>query len=108
MIYIHERRSGYRAANGTSFGFGNVVETPEPLRYITQDVGVTAAYTGSWGMAHAGLHFNDFKNGFDTFSSTTRSASPTPPTPRPTRPRPRVQRNGPSFGARPCRPTTRR
>ena len=30
LTYMHERRSGTRAANGTSFGFGNVVETPEP------------------------------------------------------------------------------
>ena len=67
VTYTHERRSGTRAANGTSFGFGNVVETPEPLRYITQDVGVNATYAGSWGSARAGLRFNDFKNAFDTF-----------------------------------------
>jgi hypothetical protein len=65
--YLHERRSGTRAANGTSFGFGNVVETPEPLRYITQDFGVNAAYQGTWGTARAGVRFNDFKNSFDTF-----------------------------------------
>ena len=67
MTYTHERRSGTRAANGTSFGFGNVVETPEPLRYITQDVGVNATFAGDWGSARAGLRFNDFKNSFDTF-----------------------------------------
>jgi hypothetical protein len=68
VTYFHERRSGTRAANGTSFGFGNVVETPEPLRYITQDVGANAAYKGDWGSVHAGVRFNDFKNAFDTFS----------------------------------------
>jgi Putative outer membrane beta-barrel porin, MtrB/PioB len=98
VVYMHERRSGYRAANGTSFGFGNVVETPEPLRYITQDVGFTAAYSGSWGTAHAGLHFNDFKNAFDTFQfdnpfrvtdSTDSGAYQAPSS---------SSRNGPVFG----------
>jgi putative beta-barrel porin MtrB/PioB len=68
VTYFHERRSGTRANNGTSFGFGNVVETPEPLRYITQDVGANAAYKGDWGTVHAGVRFNDFKNAFNTFS----------------------------------------
>ena len=67
VTYLHERRSGSRAANGTSFGFNNVIETPEPLLYITQDFGVNAAYKGNWGSAHAGVRFNDFKNSFDSF-----------------------------------------
>jgi hypothetical protein len=66
--YFHERRSGTRAANGTAFGFSNVVETPEPVRYVTQDVAVNAAYRGSWGVARAGFAFNDFHNAFETFS----------------------------------------
>jgi len=66
--YFHERRSGSRAANGTSFGFGNVVETPEPVRYITQDFGINAAYKDDWGSVKAAVRFNDFKNAFDTFS----------------------------------------
>ena len=98
VTYMHERRSGTRAANGTSFGFGNVVETPEPLRYITQDVGVNAIYTGSWGSARAGLRFNDFKSGFNTFvfdnpfratDSTDPNAYQAPTT---------SSRNGPAFG----------
>jgi hypothetical protein len=68
VSYLHERRSGTRAANGTSFGFSNVIETPEPLRYITQDFGVHAAYKGDWGSAQAGVNFNDFKNSFNDFS----------------------------------------
>jgi hypothetical protein len=67
VTYLHERRSGTRAAQGTSFGFNNVIETPEPLRYITQDFGVNATYTGDWGSARAGVNFNDFKNTFDSF-----------------------------------------
>jgi hypothetical protein len=99
VTYFHERRSGTRAANGTSFGFGNVVETPEPLRYITQDVAVTGAYKGDWGVARAAIRFNDFKNSFDTFTwdnpfrvtdSTDSGAYQAPST---------STRNGPSHGA---------
>jgi hypothetical protein len=104
VVYMHERRSGYRAANGTSFGFGNVVETPEPLRYITQDVGFTAAYSGSWGTAHAGLHFNDFKNAFDTFQFD----NPFRVTDSTDRPRVRPAETERPSGARPSPPTTRR
>jgi hypothetical protein len=68
VSYFHERRSGTRAANGTSFGFGNVVETPEPVRYVTQDLALNASYKGDWGVARAALRFNDFGNAFDTFS----------------------------------------
>ena len=68
VTYFHERRSGTRAANGTSFGFGNVVETPEPVRYVTQDFALNASYKGDWGVARAGLRFNDFGNSFDTFT----------------------------------------
>ena len=67
VTYLHERRSGTRAANGTSFGFNNVIETPEPLRYITQDFGVNATYKGDWGSVRAGVNFNDFTNTFDSF-----------------------------------------
>jgi hypothetical protein len=67
VTYFHERRSGTRAAQGTSFGFNNVIETPEPLRYITQDFGVNAAYNGDWGSVRAGVNFNDFTNTFDSF-----------------------------------------
>ena len=68
VSYFHERRSGTRAANGTSFGFGDVVETPEPVRYVTQDLALNASYKGDWGVARAGLRFNDFGNAFDTFT----------------------------------------
>ena len=67
VAYFHERRSGTRAANGTSFGFGNVVETPEPLLYITQDLALNASYSQDWGVLRAAVRFNDFKNSFDTF-----------------------------------------
>ena len=68
VSYFHERRSGTRAANGTSFGFGNVVETPEPVRYVTQDFAVNASFKGKWGVARAAIRFNDFRNAFDKFT----------------------------------------
>jgi hypothetical protein len=68
VTYFHERRSGTRAANGTSFGFGNVVETPEPLLYVTQDLALNASYKDDWGTVRAAVRFNDFKNSFDTFT----------------------------------------
>jgi hypothetical protein len=68
VTYFHERRSGTRTANGTSFGFGNVVETPEPIRFITQDFGVNASLKGDWGNAFFGFNFNDFSDKFDAFT----------------------------------------
>ena len=68
FAYFNEHRSGYRAANGTSFGFGNVVETPEVVRYVTQDFGVNALFKGDWGSAKAAVHFNDFKDKYNDFS----------------------------------------
>jgi MtrB/PioB family decaheme-associated outer membrane protein len=68
VTYLHERRTGTRAANGTAFGFNNVIETPEPLKYITQDFGVNATFRGAWGNVFAGFNFNDFENKYDTFA----------------------------------------
>lgn len=60
--YARERRTGTRAADGTAFGFGNVVETPEPLHYLTQDFGLHATYSGDWGIAQAAVNYNTFAN----------------------------------------------
>jgi MtrB/PioB family decaheme-associated outer membrane protein len=68
VTYFHERRSGSRTNNGTSFGFNNVVETPEPVRFITQDFGITATSRREWGVIFGALHLNDFSDRFDTFS----------------------------------------
>lgn len=67
VSYFHERRSGSRTANGTSFGFNNVVETPEPIRFVTQDFAVNATLTRAWGVAFAGFNVNDFSDKYDTF-----------------------------------------
>jgi len=67
VAYFHEKRSGGRTNNGTSFGFGNVIETVDPARYITQDFGVTGSFKGSWGTAFAGFNYNDFTDKYDSF-----------------------------------------
>jgi MtrB/PioB family decaheme-associated outer membrane protein len=74
VVYFRERRTGTRAASGTAFGFGNVVETPEPLHYLTQDFGLQAVLDGSWGVGRAAVHFNDFKSRipFQTFDNPFR------------------------------------
>ena len=68
VTYFHERRSGSRTSNGTSFGFNNVIETPEPMRYITQDFGVNASLRGDWGTAFAGFNLNTFDDNITSFS----------------------------------------
>lgn len=64
VSYFQERRSGNRAA-GTSFGFGNVVESPEPIQYRTEDFGATAEYGRSWGLVRGAVHYNTFSNALD-------------------------------------------
>jgi MtrB/PioB family decaheme-associated outer membrane protein len=68
VSYYRERRTGDRADAGTSFGFGNVVETPEPVGYLTQDIGADAELKGTWGVARAGVHYNWFKNNIPSLS----------------------------------------
>src|SRR3990172_2853236 len=68
VTYFHERRTGDRTNHGTSFGFGNVVETTDPIRYVTQDFGVRARGSGDWGVAFAGVNVKDFTKKFDTFA----------------------------------------
>lgn len=98
VAYFHERRSGGRTNNGTSFGFGNVIETVDPARYITQDFGVTGSLKGSWGTAFAGFNYNDFTDKYDSFlfenpfrltDSTDANAYTSPGT---------RSVNGPSYG----------
>ena len=67
LTYFHERRSGARTNNGTAFGFGNVIETWDPIRYVSQDFGVNGTFRGDWGVAFAGFNYNDFSDKFSTF-----------------------------------------
>jgi MtrB/PioB family decaheme-associated outer membrane protein len=66
VIYTHERRTGDRSVAGTSFGFGNVVELPEPVHYLTQDVAVTGSYDRSWGSLRGAVRYNWFENSIPT------------------------------------------
>jgi MtrB/PioB family decaheme-associated outer membrane protein len=65
VVYFEERRYGNRAA-GTSFGFGNVVETAEPIEYRTRDLATTFELRQSWGQVRAGLRYNKFENKYLT------------------------------------------
>lgn len=66
--YLRERRTGDRAASGTSFGFGNVVELPEPVHYLTQDFSAAGQFEGTWGSVQAGLNYNSFANRITTLT----------------------------------------
>jgi MtrB/PioB family decaheme-associated outer membrane protein len=61
VSYFQENRVGDRQA-GTSFGFGNVVETPEPIDYVTRDVGISAELPLRSAVVRAGISYNDFTN----------------------------------------------
>ncbi|HEV7239231.1 MAG TPA: MtrB/PioB family outer membrane beta-barrel protein [Thermoanaerobaculia bacterium] len=61
VSYFQENRVGDRQA-GTSFGFGNVVETPEPIDYVTRDVGVSAELPLRNAVIRGGIQYNDFEN----------------------------------------------
>jgi MtrB/PioB family decaheme-associated outer membrane protein len=78
VVYAHEKRTGDRAV-GTSFGFGNVVESPEPINYRTQDIGATAEYGADWGRVNATFNYNWFSNNiaFHTFDNPWRRTDST-------------------------------
>jgi MtrB/PioB family decaheme-associated outer membrane protein len=61
LAYTYEDRSGSRGS-GTAFGFGNVVETPEPIEYRTHDVALNAEWAQKWGLVRGGVRFNRFDN----------------------------------------------
>jgi MtrB/PioB family decaheme-associated outer membrane protein len=61
LAYTYEDRSGSRGS-GTAFGFGNVVETPEPIDYRTHDVALSAEYAQKWGLVRGSVRFNRFDN----------------------------------------------
>ena len=61
VSYFQENRVGDRQA-GTSFGFGNVVETPEPIDYVTRDMGISAELPLRNGILRGGIQYNDFEN----------------------------------------------
>jgi MtrB/PioB family decaheme-associated outer membrane protein len=78
VVYSRERRTGTAAA-GTAFGFGNVVETPEPVHYLTEDFGVEGQYQGGWGLLRGAVRFNRFGNKIEslTFDNPFRGVDST-------------------------------
>ena len=96
--YFREDRTGDRAAAGASFGFGNVVELPEPVDYTTQDVAATASLDRHWGSVRGTVRYNwftnaipvlGFENPFRSTDGTDASAYQAPGT---------ASINGPVFG----------
>jgi MtrB/PioB family decaheme-associated outer membrane protein len=80
VLYFQEHRRGTRAA-GTSFGFGNVVESPEPIDYRTRDFGATAEWTRKSLLLRGSFHYNDFanRNPFQSFDNPFRATDSTDP-----------------------------
>jgi hypothetical protein len=61
VSYFREKRFGTRPA-GTSFGFGNVVETGEPIDYVTEEAGIRMELPLARGLVRGGLVVNQFTN----------------------------------------------
>jgi MtrB/PioB family decaheme-associated outer membrane protein len=78
VLYFQEHRRGTRAA-GTSFGFGNVVESPEPIDYRTRDFAATAEWTRKSLLLRGSFHYNDFANRipFEEFANPFRATDST-------------------------------
>jgi len=80
VSFFQENREGDRNA-GTSFGFGNVVETAEPIRFVQRDFGARLELPFSGGLVRGGLTINQFLNEFSsyTFDNPFRAADATDP-----------------------------
>lgn len=61
LDYKYENRTGNRAY-GSSFGFGNVVELPEPIDYNTSDAQLTGSFKGANGGVTFGYRYSKFEN----------------------------------------------
>jgi MtrB/PioB family decaheme-associated outer membrane protein len=67
ITYFQEDRHGTRGA-GSSFGFGNVVETPEPIDYRTREVGFSAEYPIRNGLVRGMLRMNEFRDALRSYT----------------------------------------
>ncbi|HEX9799532.1 MAG TPA: MtrB/PioB family outer membrane beta-barrel protein [Thermoanaerobaculia bacterium] len=78
LEYRHEARNGLRAL-GTSFGFNNVTELPEPISYDTTDAILSGAWKWEGGIATAGYRYSKFENDISTlvFDNPWRSTDAT-------------------------------
>ncbi len=61
VTYFQENRTGDRAI-GTSFGFGDVTESPEPIDYRTREITTSAEFPFSSGLVRGAVSYNDFTN----------------------------------------------
>jgi MtrB/PioB family decaheme-associated outer membrane protein len=62
LAYNLEKRTGTRGTAGTAFGFGNVVELPEPVDYRTHDLAASATLDRPWGSVRGTVKYNWFEN----------------------------------------------
>ena len=69
LTVFQENRDGNRSS-GTSFGFGNVVETAEPIEYRTQDVrlAMEAPLLNNKLLLRGSIGVNTFENAVDAYS----------------------------------------
>jgi MtrB/PioB family decaheme-associated outer membrane protein len=65
LDYAHENRTGNRPY-GSSFGFGNVVELPEPIDYATDNATLSGELKGKKGGLTFGYRYSTFKNDVDS------------------------------------------
>lgn len=76
----HETRSGDKPAGG-AFGFGNVVQVPEPTEYSVDSVGASLELIVPRGLIRGGLRVNQFDNRAETltFDNPFRAVDSTDP-----------------------------
>lgn len=67
LEYRHESRTGLRAY-GTSFGFNNVTELPEPIDYDTRDATLSGTWRWDGGLLTAGYRYSTFENAISTLT----------------------------------------
>ncbi|MCM2256691.1 MAG: MtrB/PioB family outer membrane beta-barrel protein [Vicinamibacteria bacterium] len=68
--YMREKKSGYRSEGGGGVysTVSSVVEMPEPLNEITEDLGLRAAYNFDKGNIHGSIHRNLYNNKAETLT----------------------------------------
>jgi MtrB/PioB family decaheme-associated outer membrane protein len=67
VTYFREKRDGTRPV-GSSFGFGNVVETGEPIEYVTEEAGVSMELPLSRGLVRGGVMVHQFTNELQSYT----------------------------------------
>jgi hypothetical protein len=70
FTYMRELKTGYRGAGGGGVysTLSSVIDVPEPLNEITQDIGVRAAYNFKAGNVYAGFMRNLYNNRAETLT----------------------------------------